>query len=146
MKIPAGPEAMTGEWLTDVLRATDAIDRASVRSLHTQVLGGTKGAISQVAHLRIEYDVEEAGAPHSMIAKFAATDPERRAQVADYYREKFDSMKCLLGLLNSASHAATTRPSNPKLLSLYCCSKILPRAQWRPCCRLLPPGSGTCHL
>ena len=49
MKIPRGPEDLTVTWLTEALRMRGTLERGQVASCTTEVLGGTRGALGQVA-------------------------------------------------------------------------------------------------
>ena len=80
MRIPAGPEALTAEWLTQALNHTRTLEDARVDTFETTVLTGEKGAIGRIARLSLTYAPNDAGAPpSSIIAKFSSADPERRA-------------------------------------------------------------------
>jgi hypothetical protein len=70
MDIPAGPEQVTAEWLTDALRQNGIIERSAVSSLDVRVIGEGSGFIGQLARIGLTYDAPEAGAPASLIAKF----------------------------------------------------------------------------
>jgi hypothetical protein len=78
MKIPIGPEELTVAWLTEVLRKRGTLKRGEVASCHTEVLGGTKGAMGQIARLSLAYDLVQENAPRSLIAKFGPANPELR--------------------------------------------------------------------
>jgi hypothetical protein len=81
--IPASPRALTPEWLTQALRSTGTITDARVTSCHIELFGEGKGFSGQIARIGLRYDVAEAGAPASLIAKFqfAPSDPDIRAAV-----------------------------------------------------------------
>jgi len=79
LETPFHPDAVSTEWLTDVLRASGALTHARVTSLTTHLLGGEKGMTGQLARLRLGYDTDETDAPRSLIAKFSAPDPQVRA-------------------------------------------------------------------
>ena len=59
MKIPANPQAVTAEWLTNALRQTRAIHQARVKSIETELLGGAKGITGQMTRLSLAYDENE---------------------------------------------------------------------------------------
>ena len=87
--IPASPEQLSDEWLTLVLRQAGVLRQARVTA-HRAELAETQGAAGVVARLEFEYDRAEAGAPHSLVAKFASPyEPIRRLMqaVGGYVRE-----------------------------------------------------------
>ncbi|MEN8182277.1 MAG: hypothetical protein ABFS46_07040, partial [Myxococcota bacterium] len=89
MTIPAGPEGLTAEWLTQALRSGGALRRAAVVSFEASPVFG-QGLFGQLARLRLEYDAEEAGAPRSLIAKLSSATPEMRQRtntILAYQRE-----------------------------------------------------------
>jgi hypothetical protein len=81
--IPAGPSALTPEWLTRALRSTGAVAAANVTSCRVELFGEGKGFSGQLARVGLRYDVAEAGAPASVVAKFQLPhpDPDIRAAV-----------------------------------------------------------------
>lgn len=76
--IPAAPEALTADWLTDALRSTGTISKARVTSATPEVIGAGSGFIGQLARVALEYDTPEDGAPRSLIGKFPTLDPGGR--------------------------------------------------------------------
>ena len=72
LKIPAGPQELTPQWLTHALRQTGAIEGATVRSFDAETIAEGVGLIGQLARVKLHYDGPEAGAPASLIAKFPA--------------------------------------------------------------------------
>jgi hypothetical protein len=74
LAIPASPEAITPEWLTDALRAGGAIDAASVTSFDAQTIGAGAGFLGVLARLDLRYDRDERNAPRSLIAKMPTLD------------------------------------------------------------------------
>jgi hypothetical protein len=91
MSIPAGPGALTPAWLTWALRSTGTITDAMVTSCHIEILGAGKGFTGQVARIGLDYDIDAASAPASLIAKFPPLDPEVRAALHHYrlYEKEF---------------------------------------------------------
>lgn len=69
--IPASPEDVTDGWLTGALREHGALDGGRVRGHATELLE-TQGAAGVVARLRLTYEGDGAGAPASLVAKFAS--------------------------------------------------------------------------
>ncbi len=78
LKIPAGPDEITPEWLTRALRQTGTITKATVRSFDTEIIGVGAGFMGQLAQVALRYEDSEAGAPRSLIAKFPSDIPENR--------------------------------------------------------------------
>jgi hypothetical protein len=85
IEIPAGPHALTPEWLTIVLRRNGAIESATVTSLESKVIGEGVGFMGQLAKIAVHYDNPEPGAPQLLIGKFPAAAIENR-QVAMFFR------------------------------------------------------------
>src|SRR5580765_8404298 len=81
METPAHFDDLTAEWLTDALRTTGVLMQASVTSLKVQGLGAEKGMTGNLARLHLAYDTDEPDAPHSLIAKVSAGDPQLRAHL-----------------------------------------------------------------
>jgi aminoglycoside/choline kinase family phosphotransferase len=81
--IPPNPGALTPDWLTRALRGTRTITDARVTSCHIELFGEGKGFSGQIARIGLTYDMPEAGAPASLIAKFQfpPLDPDIRAAV-----------------------------------------------------------------
>jgi hypothetical protein len=85
LKIPAGPDELTPEWLTHALRQTGTITNATVRSFDAEIIGQGAGLIGQLARLKLHYEDSEAGAPGSLIAKLPAATEENR-ELANLFR------------------------------------------------------------
>jgi hypothetical protein len=81
--IPAGPGAVTPDWLTAALRSTGTITNVRVTSCRVEPFGEGKGFSGQIARIGLGYDGAEAGAPASLVAKFQLQhpDPDIRAAV-----------------------------------------------------------------
>jgi hypothetical protein len=99
MKIPIGPEGLTVEWLTEALHKEGIIKRGQVTSFKAKVLGGTKGALGQVARLSLAYDSDQENTLRSLIAKFGPADPELRARInqAGFYEREIRFYRELAG-------------------------------------------------
>lgn len=78
LKIPAGPQELTPEWLTQTLRQTGTITKATVRSFDLETIGEGAGFMGQLAQVALHYEDTEAGAPRSLVAKFPSDIPENR--------------------------------------------------------------------
>jgi hypothetical protein len=86
---PDGPEAMTAEWLTTVLRWSGAVAEAAVTSFTWEALGA-EGWTTRMARVTLAYDRAADGAPATLIAKFSAQDAGTRAFFGRFYeREVF---------------------------------------------------------
>jgi hypothetical protein len=79
LDIPAGPEALTSEWLTQALHARGAIQNASVASFEVKPMD--QGGMGQIARLTLTYDRLESCAPQSIIIKFSSAVPALREQL-----------------------------------------------------------------
>jgi hypothetical protein len=78
-QIPASPEELTAEWLTDVLRSGGHLeDSAVVTSFEAERIGEGEGFVGLIARLRLRYDRNSAGAPPTLIAKFPSPDEGAR--------------------------------------------------------------------
>ena len=82
---PTNPAAITAEWLTAALRESGAITDATVTAFDAKVIGAGAGFMGELAKLSLTYDKPEAGAPRSLIGKFAAAAMENRG-VAMFFR------------------------------------------------------------
>lgn len=82
---PMSPSELTPEWLTTRLRDAGVLHDASVRSFELSSLGEGMGMLSVLTRVALQYDRDEAGAPASLIAKFA-TRSETNRPVADAMR------------------------------------------------------------
>jgi aminoglycoside/choline kinase family phosphotransferase len=83
--IPAGPQDLTPEWLTDALRSGGVISGSKVTAIDKEIMGEGAGFMGQLARVKLQYDTDAPDAPHSLIAKFPSNMPENRA-VADAFR------------------------------------------------------------
>src|SRR5215510_6490384 len=91
MSIPTGPGTLTPAWLTWALRGTGSITDATVTSCDIEILGEGKGFTGQVARIWLDYDIDAASAPVSLIAKFPPLEPEVRVALNHYriYEKEF---------------------------------------------------------
>ena len=78
LPIPAGPEALTAEWITAALRSGGAISDARVATLEVEPIGEGAAFAGEPVRLRLAYDRPEQGAPATLVAKFPAEDPAMR--------------------------------------------------------------------
>ena len=80
-EIPANPEEITPEWLTESLRSGGVLSDASVISLEMETFGESGGFVGEVVRLKLRYDLLEYGAPRSVVAKFPSADQATRANL-----------------------------------------------------------------
>ncbi|KKL87345.1 hypothetical protein LCGC14_1935660, partial [marine sediment metagenome] len=78
LKIPAGPQEITPQWLTLALRQTGTITDATVESFESTAIGEGAGFMGQLAQVALLYEGSDVGAPRSLIAKFPSDVPENR--------------------------------------------------------------------
>jgi hypothetical protein len=78
LKIPAGLDELTPEWLTHALRQTGTITDATVESFELKAIGEGAGFRGQLAQVALRYEGSDAGAPRSLVAKFPSDVPENR--------------------------------------------------------------------
>ena len=90
MMIPAGPEDLTADWLTDALRSGGVITKARVTSFEAPRIGEGAGFIGQLAQVALHYDLDEGGAPASLIAKFPGASEGGRSigNLFDFYHRE----------------------------------------------------------
>lgn len=82
---PTHPSELTAEWLSARLHASRVTDRAHVVGFTTTPVGEGIGMLGILVRVALEYDHPEAGAPASLVAKFATPVVGNRA-VAMAYR------------------------------------------------------------
>lgn len=76
MPIPTSPAGLTPGYLTDVLRSSGALRDATVTAARVDVVPAGTGFAAQSAHVSMEYDRAEPGAPSTLFAKLSTTDPQ----------------------------------------------------------------------
>ena len=88
--IPSGPEALTPEWVTGMLRNAGVLRRSSVMGWETEVVGEGEGFLGLIVRFHLSYDRQEEGAPASMIGKFPIQVDQNRgiAQVGGMYERE----------------------------------------------------------
>lgn len=84
IKDPIHPEEITPEWITHALRDGGLLKEASVKSIEKKILGESKGFLSSVVQVEIEYDTDEKEAPASVVVKI---EPEE-----GYFRDFGDEL------------------------------------------------------
>jgi aminoglycoside phosphotransferase (APT) family kinase protein len=76
---PITPSELTPTWLTERLRAAGVITSASVTAHALSPLGEGVGMMALLSRVNLTYDAAEAGAPATVVAKFAAQNEANRA-------------------------------------------------------------------
>lgn len=82
------PEAITPEYLTDVLRASGDLQNGRVTRVEHQLIG--TGKMGDNARLTLHYEGDAQGAPATMVAKLPAADEQARSMAGAqgaYYNE-----------------------------------------------------------
>jgi hypothetical protein len=85
-RIPT-PETIDARWLTELLRA-NGYPGATVARVRTEKIG--TGQIGKCIRFALEFEGDAAGAPRSLVGKFASDDPlsrETGIQLGNYHRE-----------------------------------------------------------
>ena len=78
MNFPVHPDELTAPWLTEILRASGAVDRASVVGFDIEPMSVEKGITGYLVRLHPTYDSPEGDAPASLVAKFSGLDTQLR--------------------------------------------------------------------
>ena len=91
MRVPARPSELGAEWLTACLRKAGVLGAGEhVSGFECEHIGEGRGFAGQIARVAVRYEPAVAGAPATLIAKFA-TDHERTQEMMrsldDYARE-----------------------------------------------------------
>ena len=116
------PEVIEPGWLTSVLRQAGVLDKARVRSTVGESIG--TGQVAENRRYWLDYDVEESGAPRSLILKEASEDLTSRstAMVMGLYRREVLFYRRLAPRLRirvpACYHAAIDEPSGRFVLVL----------------------------
>jgi hypothetical protein len=92
--IPASAGALDAEWLTRALRSTGTITAARVTSCHIEPFGEGKGFSGQIARVALSYDVAEASAPASLIAKVQLPHPDPDIRAAVFHSRIYEREFC----------------------------------------------------
>ena len=79
LDIPTGPEAITLDWLNEVLQSTGTINQTSVTSHNIETMEDAPGQIGQLLRLNLGYTLAEKTAPASMIVKLSSANLEVRS-------------------------------------------------------------------
>jgi hypothetical protein len=79
---PATPADITPEWLTAALQHAGALRSARVIALRSEQVGEGLGFVGHLARVIPTYDVAEAAAPATLLAKFASSQEGARRTAA----------------------------------------------------------------
>lgn len=66
------PDRLSADFLTGCLRSCGALEKARVSAFSARSVGEGRGFAGTVVRLGLQYDIAEAGAPASVIAKFSS--------------------------------------------------------------------------
>lgn len=78
LTIPAGPDEITPQWLTQVLRSTRTVTHTNIMDCQSERLGEGQGFVGQIYRFTLEYDTPEYGSLRSLVAKLSSADPDLR--------------------------------------------------------------------
>jgi hypothetical protein len=82
--IPRTVAEITPPWLTGALRTGACLTRADVVAIGVQAIGQEVGFLDGLARLRLTYDVDEGGAPASVVVKIPSSEAAYR-QIGERY-------------------------------------------------------------
>lgn len=71
---PKDPQAVTAQWLTEVLYNQKIISQGEIASVQVSSMQEVEGNIGQIVRLNLEYRQPVKDAPMSLIGKFSTTD------------------------------------------------------------------------
>lgn len=78
LSIPAGPEALTPDWLTSALHSAGLVSAASVTGATCTPIGQGVGILCRLFRLELTYDRQEDGAPATLVAKMPSAEEQAR--------------------------------------------------------------------
>ena len=84
LSFPISPSELTASWLTERLRTSGTISKASVVAHTLEPIGEGVGMLAVISRVGLTYDYDEPGAPQSIIAKFATPNEGNRAVAAAF--------------------------------------------------------------
>lgn len=99
--IPATPDAITPDWLTETLRRSGTIGQAAVEAVVVEKIAAGYGFVGQNARLHLRYDQNDTGAPTVLFAKLSSESRQLRELLAPtglfetevgFYRDLAESM------------------------------------------------------
>jgi aminoglycoside phosphotransferase (APT) family kinase protein len=88
--VPAGPQALSADFLTACLRHAGAIVHAQVLDFESRRVGEAQGFAGHLTRLSLRYDRVEQGAPARLVAKFSSPHDATRemmSAIGGYMRE-----------------------------------------------------------
>ena len=141
--IPSGPQDVTPERLTEILRGRQLLRQARVTGFDTEILGEGEGFLGTIVRFKLVYERPEEGAPATVIGKFpTGSGPNRgMAQVGGLYEREvrfYNDLADRVPIKKPVLYHAVADPS-PKV-DLNRVERWLARIPaWliRPCVRLL---------
>ena len=97
ISLPYTSADLTPEWLTEALRSTGTISRATVSSFTKETIGEGVGILGELVLVDLTYNVDEPGAPKTVVAKFASAAEENRdiANMFGFYNNEIQFYKHL---------------------------------------------------
>jgi len=124
------PGDVDASWLTRVLRAAGVVGRAAVQSFDAEPVG--TGQMADSVRFRLHYDVDEAGAPASVVGKFTAADPTSRAtalamRTSEVEVRFYQQIAPTVGVPTPACHHAEVDPATAEFVLLM--SDLAPARQ-----------------
>lgn len=97
---------VTSNWLTQVLHDDGALSQdINVESIRLEAMGAGAGMMSSMARIEIQYDIDDATAPTSLVIKLPAENETNRAVAVQYslYLKEVRYYKELAPLTNASS-------------------------------------------
>ncbi|MEE8338293.1 MAG: phosphotransferase, partial [Dehalococcoidia bacterium] len=79
LPVPAGPEGVTAQWLTDALRRSPSLEGVAVAAVRWEQIAVGEGFAGQLARIAVTYEGDAGSAPATLIGKFASPHEETRA-------------------------------------------------------------------
>lgn len=79
---PSGPNELTAKWLTEALSTGGILTRSRVTEARIEPAGVGRAFAGAPVRVSLTYDHQEAYAPSSLVAKFAASEPRMRAALS----------------------------------------------------------------
>lgn len=117
--IPAGPEELTAERITAMLRDSNCLQTSTVTGFETEILGEGQGFLGTIVRLKLNYDSTEVTAPASLIVKFPIRLDQNRglAESVGLYEREIRFYRELADKTNvcKPEHYYSAMDSNPLL-------------------------------
>ena len=129
--IPAGPEELTPDGITAMLRDSAVLRDSNVTGFDTEILGEGEGFLGTIVRLRLRYDREEPDAPATLIGKFPTALDQNRglAQAAGLYEREIRFYRQLADALEMRTPRLyySAMDSNPALENADRVERVLNR-------------------